>query len=587
MSMPNIHIWKSFVQKKSDLGLVLFLGTISFALLAIVTWGLNKGFDFSDEGFYLLGYQHNQEHFIVSTHFHSIVKFFFGFIPLNPINIRILSLIVSIISTVIFTFFVIRSYTILTKTKLNRKHLIITYLFTSIGSFASYILPLRGFSYNTITKSLLLICFGLLFFACAKILIQQNKSILNKLLIVVAGYCLGFLVFVKITSFAAAIIVISISFLILFYQKKNRYATFIIAIFFFLGIFLAALTYHLCIQPFPDFIFFINELRQLLSANNTVSDGHNISSYGNDIFMVFLRILEFTLIGFSLTFSYSQFKKGNRNNGIAILLFTTIFLCVDYLFSKNFFGVNTYKYADALLLLTTVSFSFYLTNIVLSGFKLRAQFLLFCAILFISPLISAFGSNNGLLVNAVFSIPFWSILILFFAFKKNKHIYYTVTTLFSLVLLYQVLLKYVVQPYRLQPLIFQTETISPKIKRAKGLLVDLETKNKIEFAHKVLQANNFKAGDPIIALYRLPGLVYLLEGISPGGILWNPKQINMFLKNLEYSKYNIHESFIITSSQIDKEKLDKFHISINKSHVKIGSYDNYTIYRPNLIELAR
>ena len=72
-------------------------------LLSVVIWGLNKGFDITDEGYYLLGYQDGQEIGYSPSGFQYVIRGFFGWMALDIINVRILRLIISLISVLLLT----------------------------------------------------------------------------------------------------------------------------------------------------------------------------------------------------------------------------------------------------------------------------------------------------------------------------------------------------------------------------------------------------------------------------------------------------------------------------------------------------
>ncbi len=48
----------------------------------------------------------------------------------------------------------------------------------------------------------------------------------------------------------------------------------------------------------------------------------------------------------------------------------------------------------------------------------------------------------------------------------------------------------------------------------------------------LLVEHGYKRGDNIIGAYRIPGLVYLLGGTQPGGMLWGEQTEGIFLRNL-------------------------------------------------------
>ena len=60
---------------------------------SIVVWGLNKGFDLTDEGYYLLGLKEGQDLGNDLSSFHIVIKTIFFWLNLNIINVRIIRII--------------------------------------------------------------------------------------------------------------------------------------------------------------------------------------------------------------------------------------------------------------------------------------------------------------------------------------------------------------------------------------------------------------------------------------------------------------------------------------------------------------
>ena len=106
--------------------------------------------------------------------------------------------------------------------------------------------------------------------------------------------------------------------------------------------------------------------------------------------------------------------------------------------------------------------------------------------------------------------------------------------------------QYVKNPYRSTNLMYQSESISNE--RVK---VDTTMSQFMDKLYEILNENNFKKEDPIIALYRIPGLVYLLEGKSPGGVisLWNYRRTGQFLEELKRSKMDYSKSFFLIKNR--------------------------------------
>jgi len=77
---------------------------LSFILeIIILVWGINKGFDFTDEGYYILGYQQGQEIGFCVSFFHLIIRKVFAWLSLDVIDTRSIRLVLTILSSLFFS----------------------------------------------------------------------------------------------------------------------------------------------------------------------------------------------------------------------------------------------------------------------------------------------------------------------------------------------------------------------------------------------------------------------------------------------------------------------------------------------------
>jgi hypothetical protein len=137
------------------------------------------------------------------------------------------------------------------------------------------------------------------------------------------------------------------------------------------------------------------------------------------------------------------------------------------------------------------------------------------------PFLGAVGSDVTLLLTIHYHITPWFALII--GFNDVIHRYVKCVALACILFIGPIAFSqvwfvrnYVLHPWELlAPLYRQTEEVRD-IKRLKGIKVDVKTKMMLEKLVHVVQAKtDYKPGDPIIALYNEPTLVYLLEGLSP------------------------------------------------------------------------
>ena len=177
-------------------------------------------------------------------------------------------------------------------------------------------------------------------------------------------------------------------------------------------------------------------------------------------------------------------------------------------------------------------------------------------------------------VNAIFGIPFLSSIILFFHKYStiNKKIINTLIIFLTFSSLFYIVNYTIFKPYRLTPIYTQNQLI-PEIGKGKNILFNIDTKTYIIEINNILKQNSFQPGDPIIALSRLPGLIYLLDGVSPGSILWSNNRYNAFSYNLNNSHTDYKKSVIILN------EYDDMFINILKRNNNINFLEEYVKVR--------
>lgn len=144
-------------------GIIKYLNiSVFFIMLATVLWGLNKGFDVTDEGYYVLGYQSGQEIGFGPSGFQQLIKGLFSWMTLDVVNVRILRLMFCLLSTFLLTLG-LRYY--LDK-KYSNLHI---FSVLGIGALLSYTYGPQSLSYNSLIASFLLMSFSL-------VLIGLNKK---------------------------------------------------------------------------------------------------------------------------------------------------------------------------------------------------------------------------------------------------------------------------------------------------------------------------------------------------------------------------------------------------------------------------
>jgi len=230
---------------------------------------LNRGFDFADEGYYILGYQANQEIFSANTYFWLIIRKFFSFIQLNISNLRIINFILISTSSLFYS---------VSLSKLLKTHNNITVVFKSklifstllIATLNSYSYFPNSLSYYNLTVFLMQIYFGFLFLHNAHD--SSSIKLIKYSYLLFAGIALGVLFFIKITT-SLILIALTICYLLLSkFRTAKAYSTSQIGCLLF-GVILSFLFYFIFIQ---DVSAYYNGMLKAVVFYSNANSGHTL-----------------------------------------------------------------------------------------------------------------------------------------------------------------------------------------------------------------------------------------------------------------------------------------------------------------------
>lgn len=307
---------------------------------------------------------------------------------------------------------------------------------------------------------------------------------------------------------------------------------------------------------------FYDDVKKGITILSKVSSGHNLDAIINNFGFLFLQIvatsgfilLVFFIIDFESNLKFKFFTI------VLVALLTFFFFNSFYDYLLKYPKGNSFPFLFFVLVFILKKSKHYFIN--------KNQFIfnsshLICLLLFVLPFIGAFGTDNPFLSNSTFMISSWFAIVLLVIDKSSTNqlfvnaVYVVLITVSS----YLFVNQYVQNPYRINSLQSQTESIPNE--RVK---LDVESANFISKVEAILKKNNFKKGDPIVGLYKMPGLVYLLGGKSPGGIisLWDQNRTNQFLAELKESSIDYSTSYFLIKNRYS----DSLVIGLNTLGVK-------------------
>ena len=529
-------------------------------MLFSVIWGIDKGFDISDEGYYLLGYQPKQDLGFSLTGFHQLIKGLFSFMSLNVINVRILRLLLSLLSTLSLALG-IRYYLD------NKYDFLNIFCFLGIGTLFSYCFGPQSLSYNSLIGF-----FSVMIFSLFLIGLNSKKN-LRKFSFVLVGIFLTFTLIVKFPPFIIYILILTS--LLIFSNSYDIKTKLNIAFFIFLGLTLGFSIFSFFCVSIYDFTsnYFLG-----ISYFKSTSSGHNLQDTFTRINEILKLFIAFSIAS-ALIFVICKFIKRLipklTKDYIQLILFSLVVILLQYFhfIELNYNGISIIIFLSVFFLIT-------FSNKLFVERKKHYGLVIFLIICFILPFIGSVGTNNSFLFNSGFMISLWFSAVIIIIDKVDKG---TTTIKFVYVLLifacsFLFIQNYFQNPYRITKLHTQTEKI-----KGENVKLDKFSKLFVTEIDSILVSNGFKKGDPIIGLYKIPGLVYLLNGISPGGIisLWDDRRNQQFLNELRNSTIDYSKSYFIVGDRLNDSLingLNKLNLKFPDEFVNIGSVKSKNIY---------
>lgn len=534
---------------------LVFSGLLLLAIFVFI-YGVNKGFDFTDEGFILLGYTDNQPTGIIFSLFHLVVKKTFSFISVNILFLRYARLVLLLISTSVFIFGLNKLLKLYLKVNIERQRYFIYNLpliFLSI--FAGYAYSVPTLSYNSITAILLLVCIGVLFISIGEALTAKKWETVFYAIIV--GYIIGIQFLVKFTTSIAVFLILIAFIIVVTYLEKNK-TLLIILPSMIVGIMVFILTY---ITPKELIIYCKNLLIVGDYYNSNFKENYSFLSqisHIKEVIKISINYFSFSVAGIFLYHLLHLFiqKSGNRK---AIEFFFFFVLILILIYSSYYEFISGYKNASVFWgigIFTLTYFLFTIYQNTLNGtclFKMdnEKRMLIFILIflLFLFPIIGSFGTAFSYLMNILIFLPFLiSILFLIeLLFIGNNLLIRIIKILTAFILFYFFVSGYIFKPCRTANLMSQNSEVN--FGPLKNIKVDLNSKNILTSLNNSLLRNGYQKGDYIISFFNYPGFVYCLEGVIPKGILYGAPLFDLYLENLSKTKSELLESFILLDNK--------------------------------------
>jgi hypothetical protein len=534
-------------------------------ILSVLFWGINRGFDLADEGFYLLLAKHPHQYPAI-TYFNVWLAFIPPYTVSRVLDFRYAQIVCQLLGSVWLSCAYLRALTKLNVLE-DKVLLLCAGLFSVIGNLLLFAKFPFSISYNSLT--------GLFLFGATALIIESaplakpfctqslNFAREKSLMLISAGLLSGLCFSIKFSA-SLVFVLSALPLIFLFSGRAWRKP----AVAFSIGVFLSAiLTCTLILNPLEWWKatqFFMEFQAQHHGLHSSLLANY----YSNviealDYFKPYLiPHVATTFVVFFLLARKKATLKPKSWYLAALLLHVAVWIALgigliqtDCLHHNNF-SANIF-FVVCMVLFCEIA-GLHLGQNGKANEKFSWRVLLLNLAMFLLPVICAAGTRNLLPFQCtIFLAPTFLLLTSLSAILNNqfKTKLPTVMTLVvcSVVAVFQFYDGFVRHPYDL-PSRLNTQTKLVDCKNLKGLRMEPTQAKFIEDTESILRANGFKDEDNILAFYQLPGLVYAVGGISPQLPWYSPLLVfrewnRHFVKDVRLS--NNKKLFLIADRKLD------------------------------------
>lgn len=553
----------------------LFLGVI-LSMAWMVVYASARGFDFSDEALYLMGYRFPGEVKIFCTFFFQWVGNLPGIGSAGILELRILRLILHLLSAFVFS----AGFYFWFKNKIPKQSTSPGFILLLVSNMAysllSYSIFPQSLSYNSLTLIFLQFSVGVICFLKGGVKHQTT----GLLLIFSMGFLVASLFLIKATS--GILFFLLLPFLLL--DKLNAIILRIWlnwkGICIFSGGVLFA--FWLVFGNLDNLFTGMSGFYDCLTNTKGYGLGTILYVFYKDASRMVVYFLEssFILIPSFLYFLLSKFLTTEVPfKSLWIPLQTLLlfwFSSSSDLISGGTPHASTIIIPHLLLMISLVIFS-------LAG-KLRMP--LFLPLIFmLVPIVGAFGSIHPPSVQFVYYLSFlgpsvWVSFVNSPVFQRRDAFLVSGAFIFiAFSQIYSGLIKY---PYLAGGPAYTLRASVSGFKGGEGVLVQPSSKKALDEINNLLKENGFNDGDLIFTFFGEMGMTYLLNGISPGIAPFTPEHPDFILDVLSrVEKDKLKTMFFLVDTIADfndeiKVGMVSFGINIDEDYVVSGPINYFS-----------
>ena len=483
-----------------------------------------------DEGYYLMGYLHNQSTEGIGSDFHSIVRSICRAFPDDDIMVfRYVRLFLSAIAIV---FFAISSYGWLSRRKGIRVSRWAYYPMIVLAGAMSFTFAAPTISYDSIEHFAILSSASLMF-----ILFSTKKESVQS----ICAFGIGFLLWFACSIYPPAGVCMVILFTVIYILEESEKKWYHVPI-AFLGVLIAILISHFFIHDMKEWFSEVSKIFVSTFTEESQSR-HDAGSLVSTMLLVLVKlIVVFVPLVTVLTLVYKKIRVPDRLQWAIILL-----LCVCLIVFRKIYELRS--------ILLMVPVALMLAKVLAKpGLNIKSFLLskeaFIVLILIAIPIAGVFGTNQPILKKAVIYAPFWvlafNVLFAELGTKDSERL----SLLFTTILLagYVWLGNFQRYHYYYTPRSSKYEIVGAS--RPQEVLISKYQQQYYSDLLDTLKKAGCKPGDKYMAFGENQMAVYLAGGYINGRLPYHWWQYKVFEKDAP-------QAFIIFKNEED-EVIDHF-----------------------------
>jgi hypothetical protein len=578
----------------------LILLELSFVLVLVIFWAGNKGFDFTDESYYILSLSQPEESPGI-FYFQHILDFFFGWMQPGLVGFRFMRLFLSLLASLILASGLrIWKRTVLPGVGIIPDKYIYYFALSFLSIATSYSLFPQALSYNNITVIFLAFSMGILLYFHAYSL--SNVSGKMEHMSFLFGVAAVLVFFGRFTSGLLMLVFLPIfSFLILLLGRQSWRVWAKHWIWYGAGILVSLIISSLMFKSLVDWFA---EFFKALAAVSGHSTNDILTTHFDSVNLMLTALIENhavipfillvwingkTTLGKIPHIGPAIFMVGSL--GLLTWLGKDLYESSLHLSGSAYMSEAIYFYLSLLLAALALVLNRPTISALMRFNAKNTGVVLLLVSLFVFPFIGSVGTDNALnfqLLQFTFAWIMLLFILVSYAFLKvDKVLALGLALILVAGSFSQTVNGLVFNPYRI-PGTLRTQKQDVLLKSGDRLLLDEMTASNILNYEKLINSlKGYKEGDPMIVLSGTPGFVYLANAGVVSNAWMKIGYNESICYNLNTSKREDLDRLIIvapTSAVIEQDLIScmKERNVLFPENYLMGESFNYTFFNLNL-----